>query len=552
MIPATSCPSCDELRRENDSLRQRLQEAVDTIEAIRRGEVDSLVIRTPRGDRVFTLTDAHSPYLAFVEQMQQGAATLGPDGTVLYCNRSLAALLGEPLERVVGRNFATFVAAQDRDLLGRLLAVPPDGASSGELRLLAAGGLPVPVNLTATPMSADGILATCLVITDLTERKQAEDALRISEERFRSVFETAQIGMALTSPEGRLLHVNRSYEEMVGYSAQELKALSLLDITHPDDRQRTREIVEDLAAGRQEVQHFEKRYLRKDGGIVWVHLTDSAVRGPDGKPRFLVGMAVDITDRRRAEEEIHALNTELEQRVRQRTAELEAANQELEGFTYSVSHDLRAPLRGIDGFSQILLAECPAELSEQARHYLHMVADNARQMGRLVDDLLRFSRTSRQSLLRQRVAMASLVRQCLAELAPESQGRDVDLQVGELPDCLGDPALLKQVWLNLLSNAFKFTRQRQHARIDIGCLQRDGQTVYFVRDNGVGFDMQYADKLFGVFQRLHRAEEFEGTGIGLALVQRIVHRHGGRIWADAAPDQGATFYFTLQRNRPHV
>jgi light-regulated signal transduction histidine kinase (bacteriophytochrome) len=225
---------------------------------------------------------------------------------------------------------------------------------------------------------------------------------------------------------------------------------------------------------------------------------------------------------------------------------LEFANKELEAFSYSVSHDLRAPLRALDGFSQAMLEDFAAQLPEEARRYLLTIRKGAQQMGSLIDDLLAFSRLSRAPLNRQEVQTDDLVRVVLAELESERAGRQIDLRLGELPACSGDPALLRQVWVNLLSNAFKYTQKREVAVVEIGCECAPAGDIYFVRDNGTGFDMRYASKLFGVFQRLHRAEDYEGTGVGLALVQRIVHRHGGRIWAEAEVDRGATFYFTLE------
>lgn len=245
--------------------------------------------------------------------------------------------------------------------------------------------------------------------------------------------------------------------------------------------------------------------------------------------------------------------------LQRHTAALEAANKELEAFSYSVSHDLRAPLRAMDGFSRILLEEYASQLSPEAQRYLRLVRDSARQMGLLIDDLLAFSRLSRQPLNKQPVAPAKLVRQALEELRAEQEGRRIEIIIGDpsagsgqaLPICQADPILLKQVFVNLLSNALKFTRRREVARIEVGYLPRPGEGgeggAYFVKDNGVGFDMRYADKLFGVFQRLHRAEEYEGTGVGLAIVQRIIHRHGGRVWAEAEVDGGATFYFTIPK-----
>ena len=252
-----------------------------------------------------------------------------------------------------------------------------------------------------------------------------------------------------------------------------------------------------------------------------------------------------VAERERAEEEVHRLNAALEQRVIERTVQLEAANEELEAFSYSISHDLHAPLRALDGFSRILLEDYAPQLSPEARHYLHRVRDNAQQMGQLIDDLLTFSRLSSQPLKTHPLAPAELARQALADLRSEQENRHLDISIGELPVCQADPALLRQVFVNLLANALKFTRPRAVARIEVGCQYLDDQCIYFVKDNGVGFDMQYVHKLFGVFQRLHRAEEYEGTGVGLAIVQRIVHRHGGRVWAEAAVDKGATFCFTI-------
>jgi len=249
-----------------------------------------------------------------------------------------------------------------------------------------------------------------------------------------------------------------------------------------------------------------------------------------------------ITERRQAETEIGKLNKELTQS----SLELQAANKELEAFSYSVSHDLRAPLRAVDGFSRILVEEHTPHLSESGQRYLRLVQENAVTMGQLIDDLLSFSRLSRQPLKKQTVATADLARQVLEELKPEQNGRRLQVSIVDLPQCRADPALLKQVFVNLLSNALKYTRKREVAQIEVACEKRNGETIYFVKDNGAGFDMRYVDKLFGVFQRLHRAEEYEGTGVGLAIVQRIIHRHGGRVWAEAELNKGAAFYFTLE------
>jgi len=249
-----------------------------------------------------------------------------------------------------------------------------------------------------------------------------------------------------------------------------------------------------------------------------------------------------------AAQRMRGLNQELEKRVTERTAQLAAANQELEAFAYSVSHDLRAPLRQIDGFVGLLRQRAEASLDEQGRHYADTISQAARYMGTLVDDLLAFSRMSRSEMARTEVALGPLVQEVLRQLEPEMQGRAIDWHVAELPVVVGDASMLRMVFVNLVSNALKFTRKRERAAIELGWTPgRDAEAIVFVRDNGAGFDMRYVDKLFGVFQRLHRAEEFEGTGIGLASVRRIVSRHGGRAWAEGKVDGGATLYVSLPR-----
>jgi len=250
-------------------------------------------------------------------------------------------------------------------------------------------------------------------------------------------------------------------------------------------------------------------------------------------------------ERKHAEDQIRRLNAELEQRVVDRTAQLEAANRELESFAYAISHDLRAPLRAVNGFAQMLLEEEAAELSSEAQRRLWVIHDRAIHMGRLIDGLLILSRVGRHSLDKVSVSPLDLVREVLEEMQAEQQGRHVEIAIGALPPCVADPVLLKQVYVNLLSNALKYTSKKETARIEVGARDGDGTCVYYVRDNGAGFDPRYIGKLFGVFQRLHLPDEFEGIGIGLSIVQRIIQRHGGRIWAEGAVGQGAAFSFTL-------
>ncbi len=265
---------------------------------------------------------------------------------------------------------------------------------------------------------------------------------------------------------------------------------------------------------------------------------------------FKLGAILPVLSRALAIGQLRKENEELNQRVRERTAELEVTNQELEAFSYSVSHDLRAPLRALGAFAHLLARDHAAQMPVEAQRLLSRVTTNAQRMEHLIEDLLRFSRLGRQPLAKEPVHMSALVQEVLQELRPEHSDRNIEVVVGDLPENIGDLSLLRQVYVNLLSNAFKFTRQKEHAVVEVGYQQDEEETVYFVRDNGVGFDMRYAAKLFGVFQRLHSTTQFEGTGVGLSIVQRIIQRHGGRVWAEAAVNNGATFYFSLPKRKP--
>ena len=392
-------------------------------------------------------------------------------------------------------------------------------------------------------------LGLCFLNAGLTEQKQTEQALRASEKRYRELFESNPNPMWIYDVETlSFLAVNAAAVRQYGYSQEEFRAMTIKDIRPPEDIPTLINNLSLVTKGLDGTTQW--RHRRKDGALLDVEITSHDLMWL-GRPASLV-LINDITARKHAEDEVRQLNLELEDRVEKRTMQLQAANKELEAFSYSVSHDLRSPLRTVDGFSQAVLEDYGTQLPEEGRRYLQTIRDGAQRMGVLIDDLLTFSRLSRLPLHKQDVDMARLARDSFAELAPEKKGRKIELKIGELPKVHGDPALLKQVLVNLLSNAVKYTRKRETAIIEVGCTRENGSATCFVSDNGAGFDMQYAHKLFGVFQRLHRTDEFEGTGVGLAIVQRVINRHGGRVWAEGTEGKGATFYFTLEGAKQEV
>ncbi|HST80338.1 MAG TPA: ATP-binding protein [Kineosporiaceae bacterium] len=378
------------------------------------------------------------------------------------------------------------------------------------------------------------------------------ELLAASEAQLRLITDALPVLIAYIDTEMRYRFTNHAYEEWFGLPRAEFSARAATSLWGSLDPAVQENMTRALAG---ETVSFEWAMVQPSNLTRSCRSTYVPDLGPDGVVRGFFSLTSDVSEQKLAQAQIEQLNLDLERRVRQRTdelaasnAELRSANKELEAFSYSVSHDLRAPLRAIDGFARMLIDEYLDGLPEEAHRYLGFVRKNAQKMGQLIDDLLTFARTAREPVTRRAVNPTEIVRLCLQELTAECADRDIRFTIAELPECSADPALLKQVWLNLLSNAIKYTGQRETAEIIVGSEPVDATISYFCRDNGAGFDMQHAQNIFGVFQRLHSADEYQGTGVGLAIAEQVVRRHGGRIWVESAVDQGTTFHFTLSQN----
>jgi PAS domain S-box-containing protein len=679
------------------------------------------------------IEESRSRYEDLYDFSPLGYFTFDRGGLIRAVNLTGARLLGKERGSLIKAPLSGFIDSKSLDVfLSHLEAVfENETKQSCELWLTPEERNQVPVVMESIRIQeGHGEIGQChSAVLDITKRRKAEDALREREELFRVTFDRSPIGAAVVGIDQRITRANNELCRMLGYTEEEIVGMTLRDVTHPDDIEADLDNVRMVLAGRRDSFTMEKRYIRKDGGIIWGHLTAGVVRDAGGRISYLVGMIEDITERRQAERyqhlaaeilgilnnsstldgsvslildamiretgfdavgirlrsgedfpyfvqngfsqdflrsedtllardggggvcrnetgdislectcglvisgradpanpfftaggsfwtndslplldlpaekdpRLHPRNTcihqgymsvalipiranreivgllqlndrrkdrftlgmirlfegiaesigialirkQTEKLLEEQSAQLENANKELESFSYSVSHDLRAPLRAIDGFSRVILKRNGDQFDKETNRQFKLIRDNAQKMNQLIDDILAFSRIGRQERVVSRIDMEELVRERWEALCAIHPDRPFDFRMDRLPPAMGDRALIAQVLTNLLSNAIKYSGTRDMPIVEVGGQATETETVYFVKDNGVGFDMAYYHKLFGVFQRLHSNAEFEGTGVGLAIVQRIIHRHGGRVWAEAEKDKGATFSFTL-------
>ena len=477
-------------------------------------------------DEVVALTDADDRFVmvnrAFLKMSGVIAEFAGPRWTYeQYLRAGIAA------GNVVG------AIGREEEWIQERMAARRGASQQVELQLASGQWL-----LLRDQKLADG--GTITWGLDISDRKRAEEALATSEAHFRAVFERSNAGIAMWAVDGIYIAANIAYCDFVGYTAEQLIGkVAAGELRLPEDNEGF-DLTGRMVRGEVAFTSRDRRYRRRDGGEVWGRTTVAAVKGNDGMPQHFVSVVIDITEARQAGARNERLNLELEERVAERTVELRSALKELDAFAYSVSHDLRAPVGAVSGLAHLLRTGEAERLSDDGKRLLGMIEGNTERMVGLIEGLLRLSQLGRGAIKRVPLSMTELAREVVRDVAGTTQA---EIRIDEMPGCDGDPVILRQVWANLIGNALKYSRKREAARIDIGWDME--KRAYFVRDNGVGFNMRHATKLFGAFERLHGEAEFEGSGIGLAIVQRILERHGGRIWADAVPDRGATFWFVV-------
>lgn len=485
----------------------------------------------------------------FYQHAPCGYHSLDAQGRLVSVNDTELRWLGYTRDEVVGQPFARFLAPSSverfRKNLARFLAT--GHAEDLEYELVRKDGTRMTVVVNATTIRGpDGaFVASNSVVTDITARKRAEEALRASEERYRALYESAPIMLHSIDMEGRIVAVSDRWLEALGYAREEVLGRRSTEFLTPESQARAAGEVLPAFFREGRCEDVPYQLVRRDGTVRDVLLSATAERDAEGRVVRSLAVMIDVTDRLRTERELARHRAHLEELVAARTAEIEAANRELEAFSYSVSHDLRAPLRAIQGFGEALERDHAAQLDPAGREFLRRIRAAADRQAHLIDDLLRLSRAGRSEMRIETVDVTAIARSVAAEVAAANPDRVVDWVVEDVPPAPADADLVRILLENLLWNAWKYTAIRERAHVRVFAEDRPEGVVYRVRDDGAGFDMAHADKLFSPFQRLHPQREFPGTGLGLAIVARIAARHGGRAWAEGVVGGGATFSFTL-------
>ena len=483
-------------------------------------------------------------YRALFENTRDGLLIGRPDGTFLEVNSAFCDMLGYTYEEFMSLKRQDITIADDPELLEGMKQRSLTGFYRGPLKYRRKDGSLLHTEVSSVILKdEDGLDSTIVSIRDMTEKLKAEQALRDSERKFRALIENNKDGIALSNANWQINYLSPSIYTLLGYSPEELNTSIASQLVHPDDLAKNRQQMEDIIAGR--IMHTSKqlRVYHKDGSLRWFHVTTSNHLA-DPAIGAMVTNFRDVTDTIKAAQELERLNQDLENKVEQRTQQLQEANKALEAFSYMAAHDLQSPLRIQSGYAEMLKDQYGSVLGDDGCGMLDTIISNTMQMRKLVTDLLSFSRINHVTLKKDAIDMSAMVK-CISDTLLKNNLHPTEISIGDLGSSYCDPDLIRQVWTNLISNAVKYSGKNPKPQIEIGCMMQNTEKVYFVRDNGVGFDQAHAARLFMVFQRLHSDAEFQGSGVGLVIVNNIINRHHGKIWAEGEVDKGATFYFTL-------